>query len=203
MQAIYRLILFNLKYYGVWVMYFIIARFLFLIYYFDSTKLLEANEILSSITFGLRLDLSIAAYVAVIPFILSFLRVFIYGKLIRILHKAYSFGIILVLNGLFLADLFLYSYWNTRIDTTFIRYLNTPELMFASATIAEIILFSGLLVALTFALLSIFNSFFYKNYNESEKLPYYGALILIVILGLLILPMRGGLQTVPINHARL
>ena len=110
MQAIYRLILFNLKYYGVWVMYFIIARFLFLIYYFDSTKLLEANEILSSITFGLRLDLSIAAYVAVIPFIVSFLRVFIYGKLIRILHKAYSFGIILVLNGLFLADLFLYVY---------------------------------------------------------------------------------------------
>ena len=75
MQAVYRLILFNLKYYGVWVMYFIIARFLFLIYYFDSTKLLEANETLSSIAFGLRLDLSIAAYVAVIPFILSFLRV--------------------------------------------------------------------------------------------------------------------------------
>ena len=201
MQAVYRLILFNLKYYGFWVMYFIIARFLFLIYYFDSTKLLEANEILSSITFGLRLDLSIAAYVAVIPFILSFLRVFIYGKLIRILHKAYSFGIILVLNGLFLADLFLYSYWNTRIDTTFIRYLNTPELMFASATTAEIILFSGLLVAITFALLSIFNSFFYKNYNESEKLSYYGAPILIVILGFLILPMRGGLQTIPINQS--
>tara|TARA_B100000767_G_C19771505_1_gene540297 strand:- start:730 stop:2595 length:1866 start_codon:yes stop_codon:yes gene_type:complete len=201
MQALYSSIIFNIKYFGAWVIYFVIARLIFLVYYFDFTKALDKNEFSSIIIYGLRLDLSIAGYLAVIPFLLTFFSVLINGNLIKLFHKTYSFILVLFLNTLFISDLFLYSYWKTRLDTTFLKYLNTPELIFASISNTYIILFLTLVFTLTFGLVNIFNSFFYKEYNTSVRISNIGAPVLLVLLGLLVLPIRGGLQTIPINQS--
>ena len=139
MNALTNKIIFNLKYYGFWVSYFVVARFLFLTYHFNSTKNLEISEFFYVLIYGFRLDLSIAAYVVVLPFSLLILGVFTKRKMLLKVHQTYSWLMVLLMNLLLSIDLFLYSYWNTRLDTTFLRYLNTPELMFASVNMSEIL----------------------------------------------------------------
>ena len=145
MHAVFNAIIFNLKYYGFWVLYFVIARLLFVNYHFDKTKALEPSELFFVFEYGFRLDLSIAAYLVIIPFIFMLFRSFLSEKTVRLAHKTYSFGFVLLMNILLSVDLFLYSYWNARLDTTFIRYLNTTDLMFASTTTGDLILFTGLI----------------------------------------------------------
>ena len=123
MNALTNKIILNLKYYGFWVSYFVVDRFLFLIYHFNSTKNLDISEFFYVLIYGLRLDFSIAAYVVVLPFLMVLLGVFTKSKMLLTIHQTYSLLMVLLMNLLLSIDLFLYSYWNTRLDTTFLRYL--------------------------------------------------------------------------------
>lgn len=201
MQTVFNAISFNLKYYGFWALYFIIARLLFIGYHIEITKTLEPNELLYVFVYGFRLDLSIAAYLVIIPFLLVLFRSFLSERMVRLTHKTYSFGMVLLMNILFSIDLFLYSYWNARLDTTFIRYLNTPDLMFASITTNDLILFTGLTVGLTFLTGYSMSFFFYRAANQIDRSPIWGIPLLTLLTGSLLLPMRGGLQTIPINQS--
>ena len=77
MQAAFDTNIFNLKYYGFWFLYFVIARLLFMGYHFGITKTLAPSELFFVFGYGLLLGLSIAAYLVIIPFILVLLRSFL------------------------------------------------------------------------------------------------------------------------------
>ena len=201
MQAVFNTISFNLKYYFFWVLYFVTARFLFVSYHTDMTKALAPSELFLVFGYGLRLDFSIVAYIVIIPFFLVLFRSFLSERTIRLAHKIYSFGLVLLMNILLSIDLFLYSYWNARLDTTFIRYLNTPDLMFASTSTSDLILFTGLIVGLTFLICYLINIFFYNGVKKIERTPLWGIPVLMLLIGVLLLPMRGGLQTIPVNQS--
>lgn len=84
MQAAFNAFIFNLKYYGFWVLYFVIARLLFIGYHFDITKTLAPSELFFVFGDGLRLDMSIAACIVIIPFVLVLLRSFLSERTVRI-----------------------------------------------------------------------------------------------------------------------
>ena len=97
MQTVLNTIIFNLKYYGFWALYFIIARLLFIGYHVEITKTLEPNELLYVFVYGFRLDLSIAAYLVIIPFFLTLFRSFLSEKSVRLAHRTYSIVMVLSL----------------------------------------------------------------------------------------------------------
>lgn len=84
MQAAFNAFIFNLKYYGFWVLYFVIARLLFIGYHFGITKTLAPSELFFVFGDGLRLDMSIAACIVIIPFVLVLLRSFLSERTVRI-----------------------------------------------------------------------------------------------------------------------
>ncbi|MFY7889529.1 MAG: hypothetical protein ACOVOW_11495, partial [Spirosomataceae bacterium] len=61
----------NLKfyrnYYILWVAHFLIAKLLFLAYHFEKTATLPVKTIALIIIHGLKMDLSFAAYLSVLP----------------------------------------------------------------------------------------------------------------------------------------
>ncbi|MGB2342633.1 MAG: LTA synthase family protein [Flavobacteriaceae bacterium] len=201
MNALTNKIILNLKYYGFWVSYFVVARFLFLIYHFNSTKNLDISEFFYVLIYGLRLDFSIAAYVVVLPFLMVLLGVFTKSKMLLTIHQTYSWLMVLLMNLLLSIDLFLYSYWNTRLDTTFLRYLNTPELMFASVNMSEILVSLLCFSALSYLTFRTINYLIYNKLKEMDRAPLWSLPLLFLMIGVLILPIRGGLQTIPINQS--
>ncbi|MCI2227718.1 LTA synthase family protein [Polaribacter sp. MSW13] len=151
--------------------------------------------------YGLRLDSSFAAYLSFIPFLLLIFSVFSNSKIIENSIKWYSYLILLFINLLLIIDAGLYQSWGVRLDATILTYLNTPEVMIASTSTYQLI--SGTLFWLvsSYIFIKIFHRVISNKIHKIEKGNWLQAPIFLLITALLIIPVRGGLQTIPVNQS--
>lgn len=199
MKAIIQRILFNISYFIYWLFYFFILRSLFLLYYFDKTKELDFNNLIVLPLYSLQLDLSTAAYLSALAFLFICISVFLKNKWTYQILKYYTLNILIIVNLLALFDLALYKPWGIRLDSTPIMYLNTPMEMLASVTNIQLILGFIAWILLNFSFFILFKRLFKNKLLNLSKSKFYHSFLLILFVPLLILPIRGGLQTVPIN----
>ncbi len=175
---------------------------MFLGYQHASTAHLSLRTLLGTFGYGLRLDASAAAYVCMLPFLF-----FVIGSLLprlplQGLIRAYSAAISLVLASLITADLELYRTWGFRLDDTPLQYLNSPQEMAASAGSAPVGLLLGLLLGLLASSWWLYN----KIVEPLAVLPtWFGrgraALAGLLYVALLVVPLRGGTQQIPVNQS--
>lgn len=192
---------FNLKYFLFWIVFFFIARAVFLIYYFDRTVKLEPITIFKTFLYGFQLDASFIGYLSILPFLLIILSIFTTQKGILQAIKYYTYFAIVGNSLLLFIDTGLYAAWGIRLDASLLDYLNTPELMVSSASKSQ--LFIG---GFLWILMSILFCYIYKKLNSTfknniAKGKLYEIIVFVFFIGLLIIPIRGGLQTIPINQS--
>ncbi len=194
---------FQPRYFLFWLLFFAVSRGLFLAYHFAHTRQLAASTLLSTFGYGLRLDASAAAYLCLLPFLL-----FVVDALLRPrwalgrVVGAYSAVVGTVVAVMVTADLELYRTWGFRLDDTPLQYLNSPGEMAASAGSGPI----GLLLALLAGLLLGGWLLYNAVVGQLRPLPaWFGrgraALAGLLCAALLVLPMRGGTQQIPINQS--
>ena len=193
---------FQPRYFLFWLIFFGLGRGLFLAYQHTASARLSGGTILRTFGYGLRLDASAAAYVCVVPFVL-----FIIGSLfprlpLRGLINGYSalMGIILAL--LITADLELYRAWGFRLDDTPLQYLTSPKEVVASAGNATVLLLGALLLSLLISGWGLYKGMV----GPLPPLPaWFGrgraAMAGLLYAGLLVLPLRGGTQQIPLNQS--
>ena len=191
----------NLLYFFSWVAYFFIGRFLFLVFYFNKTKELDFLSILKTFIYGLRLDMSFASYVSAIPFLLILVSAFISPKSIKVLLKAYTYPLLIIITLLMLIDIVLYASWGVRVDATLLTYINTPKVMLAS--VSGLKLFFGILIwlLLSFVFIYLANNIINKLTANLTTKKYWQTFILLLAIGFLIIPLRGGFQEIPVNQS--
>lgn len=184
-----------------WVAYFVLSRIWFLIYYAEKTNELDWKTILQIPLQGLKLDLSFAAYLSIIPFLFFSFSIWISQKYTRKIIKVFTILMIFFINLLMLIDLELYGSWGMRLDSTPLMYLNTPLEMIASISTAALFLsiFVWLVSSLIYAYL--FSKVIDRMIGNLEKGAVWKFPILLFFTGFLILVIRGGLQTIPINQS--
>lgn len=194
-------LLFNITYYFLWVAYFLFARFLFLSYYFDKTSELGFLTTLKTFLYGIQLDFSFAAYLAAIPFLIILFSIWIPKKIIINLIKGYTFLVIFGVNLFMLIDIVLYKSWGVRIDSTLVSYINNPKIMLASVSTTQLI--GGVLIWIIISLFVIyfFNKILNKINAHLTKGKFLEAPIFLIIIGALIIPIRGGFGNIPINQS--
>ncbi len=186
-------------YLGYWVLGFIILKVLFLGYHFQESTALPGLEIFQIIRHGFKLDLSFSAYIAALPFLLIGLSVFIPLPFIRILLKAYTLFVILLISLLSVIDLELFKAWGFRLDATPLSYLNTPQEMIASAGASPLLLLVVILLSCIFLFSMVYLRWIHPILKGAQK-PYPAMVLLFLLLtASLIIPIRGGLQLAPIN----
>lgn len=192
---------FNLKYFFFWIAYFVFARLIFLMYYFDKTQELSFLTISKTVVYGLRLDASFSAYISLLPFLLIVLSIFISNKPILKIIKVYTYFVIVCCTLLLFIDAGLYKAWGIRLDATLLDYLNTPELMVSSASTSQLV-FGGIFWLITSFLFIKFYKKLHQNFLSSITIGHFSeVLISLFLVAFLILPIRGGLQTIPINQS--
>ncbi|MDB5233402.1 MAG: hypothetical protein JWR44_395 [Hymenobacter sp.] len=193
---------FQPRYFLFWLLFFGLGRALFLAYQHTATAQLSLGTILGTFGYGLRLDASAAAYVCLVPFLL-----FIIGSLwprlpLGRLLGIYTGAIGLLLAFLMTADLELYRVWGFRLDDTPLQYLNTPQEMAASAGSAPMLL----LLAMTAGLMLAGWGLYKVVVGPLPPLPaWFGrgraALAGLLYTALLVVPLRGGTQQIPVNQS--
>ncbi|GGF07219.1 LTA synthase family protein [Hymenobacter cavernae] len=195
--------LFQPLYFLFWLVFFVALKALFLGYQSAKAAALSADTLLHVFVYGLRLDASATAYLCLIPFLL-----FAIGSLAGArfptdrLIRLYT-GVMVVLVALLTTvDLELYRAWGFRLDATPLQYLDSPAEMVASAGSAPV---AVLCLLLTGALL--FSWWLYRRLlgRLPALPPRFGrgraALVGMLELILLVVPMRGGVQQIPVNQS--
>ncbi|MFC2110479.1 LTA synthase family protein, partial [Bacteroidota bacterium] len=201
MQSLKNRLLFNLKYFRNWVMFFIVSRFIFLGFYGTKTKELDLFTLLKIPVYGFKLDLAFSAYLAAIPFLLITISVLINNNFIKYILKIYTFAFICLMNLLLLFDLALYGPWGVRLDATPLTYINTPGEMLASVPTRELYLTIIAWLLISYLVSYLFNKTINKSFSNFNQKKIWNFPILLLITGSLVIVMRGGLQNTPINHS--
>ncbi|WP_055562252.1 LTA synthase family protein [Hymenobacter sp. AT01-02] len=194
---------FQPRYFLFWLIYFVLTKALFLLYHSTQTKGLLPEVVASIFGYGLRLDASATAYLSAIPF-----GLFIVGSLagprfpLERLIRFFTAVAAIVVTVLTVADLELYRAWGFRLDATPLQYLNTPGEMAASAGSAPV----ALLLLLLVGLLVVGWVLYTKVVGRIPVLPAgFGrgraALAGVLYMALLVLPLRGGVQQIPVNQS--
>ncbi|HEY4651735.1 MAG TPA: sulfatase-like hydrolase/transferase, partial [Pontibacter sp.] len=188
-------------YFLFWVLFFIVSRAAFLLYHLDNAAQLSSSDIIGTFWYGSKLDFSFASYLSAIPFILAFVGVLWKRFPAAGIIKWYTFVLLGILSVMLAADLELYTHWGFRLDATPLQYLNTPAEMIASAGSAPLLLLAFVALALTGVFILLYKLFFDLKTFKPERLTWLKAFVAFFMIALLILPMRGGVQQIPINQS--
>ncbi|MDX5435674.1 MAG: LTA synthase family protein, partial [Pontibacter sp.] len=149
----------------------------------------------------MRLDASFAAYLSALPFLLMLLS-FLWQRIqAEKVIRYYTLVMVALLSTLLTADLELYSHWGFRLDASPLQYLSSPAEMAASAAGAPLLLL--FMVTLFLAVIFTFlyrRTFDLRRYSHTQNrwLAFGMALLFTAVL---VLPLRGGWQQIPINQS--
>ena len=184
-----------------WLVFFFFARLFFISLQYNSALQETAAGFLGSFWHGLKLDISTTGYYLLIPFLVAVPSLYFNGNWYKIFIRYYTYFLIIFSAIVIVADANLYSYWGFRMDYTPMLYLKTPGEAMASVSTMKIIL-----VFLTIILISACFIFFYNKLVDRlfgdifrVKFLFPGILLFLILLGALIIPIRGGFGVAPIN----
>jgi len=194
-------IFFIIKYWIGWVIFFEITRLVFLLANFKETWQAGFRNFLGSIFYGLRMDMSMAAYIAIPVCIFVLIAILFKPFQKRSLYFTYSAIIILPILMLLFADVGLFKAWGIRVDDSFLKYLSSPKEAWASVSHLPVFAIILLFVVLYALLLYIIKRWLNKIFPSFEATSKWIAVVVLLLAGLFIIPLRGGFQLAPLNQS--
>ncbi|HJZ40114.1 MAG TPA: LTA synthase family protein [Bacteroidales bacterium] len=195
-------LIFFIRYFVFWLVLFLLAKCVFLLYHMNHTITLNAAGVFGIFRHGLLLDLSAVSYITLTPLILLLLTSYSKGTLPFRLISIYTLIVMIPVIIFTLADLEVFKYWGTRLDNTALRFISTPREMLASAAwITIFLLFAGF-VALNILAYLLYRRKIAMQLAHSEKPRWKGLLVFLLLVPFLLLLARGGTGIAPISVSR-
>ncbi len=187
------------RYFIFWMIFFWLDKIIFLIWNFDQTKHLLFSEIAGIFGYGLKMDISMACYLLLIPCLLLSFHLFLNERLLNRFIRIYTIFLLAISSFLAVLDLGLYPHWGTRVNITAFSYINDMVAMKASVSFVDVL--GGLLLggSLVFLFLFLYNRLFPNGLVRKGKVKWDASLFWLLILVALIIPIRGGFDTSPMN----
>jgi phosphoglycerol transferase MdoB-like AlkP superfamily enzyme len=184
-----------------WVVLFQFFRILFLAYHYKKTLELPSTLWVSSALHGLRMDISFAGYILLLPALLLMFTAKKWNWYAKTL-SIFSFIVALVIVLLVVTDLELFKAWGFRIDGTSLHYLATPTEAFASMGAAPVFPLVMLLVALFYLVWKLLKTVIARSLSAFQQTGFiYTIPVFLILAASLIVPIRGGLQLAPMNES--
>jgi len=196
-----RVIILTLRLLIFWMVFFAIQQTLFLLYNRAELKGIPFGHVMLSYYYAIGMNISTACYLMALPAIFLIAAIFIKKKsgLIYIIHTV---NIILIIGYLLIAlfDIGLYSVWGTKINSKAIAYIMFPKEAIISVKAVPYWAFIMIMVAEATAAIFVYKRYFRPGYVAKIKF-LYKAIFSFVLLVILFVGMRGGLQKYPINRS--
>ena len=185
-----------------WILFFIAARLIFLIYSFQMSFDINLKEWFLIFFNGLKLDISVTGYIMAIIAILFIFTSFSSFKVVKWILSGLTFLFLLFSLTIVVSDMELYQNWGFRMDATPLFYLLKPKDAMASVEVwLTIVLVFTMLVLLAFSYY-VFKKFILKHTYSIEKSGILTALVFLFITSAMIIPIRGGIGIAPMNTGK-
>lgn len=180
-----------------WMGVMIIARICFFIYNADLTAQLSWTDILMSMLYGSRMDMSMTGYFLLMSGLILIATVFTQRKWVHYILHGFNMIFVLATCIAVVADLELYHHWGFRLDTTPLFYMGSEAAGSAGSGVI-IKMFIILVVLLTTFTLAYFR-FIVRYVNNLQPTVKKTAILLLVISALMFIPIRGGFSVATMN----
>ena len=193
-------LLYLLKILLFWLVFFSVQRIIFVSYNHTLFHDSPFVEIVKSFLFGIRMDVSVACYLLLFPFVFLLISFFSSHKNIFRVYKYISFTLILLANLVCIANTLLYKEWQTLLGTRALSYLLYPKEIMASISFIYILLVFAFIAVLQFVSIICWNKIAaYTNSTASGFIPKL--IFTFSVFALLTLGARGGWQLIPMNES--
>ena len=196
-------IFFLLIYIFTWVIFFEVARVFFLLSTMDYAKETPSSLVLQSLWYGLKMDLSMTAYLTALVCVFVITSLFIPFFRKRWIYLIYTGVILFIQLLLIITDVESYKAWGTRIDSTPLKFLSTPKEAWASINHLPIVLIIIGLIVIYLLLFWLFRKIISRSIVllGNNKYRFVQALLILLFTVSLIIPIRGGFQLSPLNQS--
>lgn len=186
-----------------WIILFECTRIGFLFANFTETRKAGINNFFGSLLHGLRMDMAMAGYITIPVCFLILVSVWVSVFRKANVYKIYSALIIVIIILITVADVPLYKAWGYRFDATALRYMSNPKEVWATVSNQPLLwMFIGI-VLMCWILIRVFHGRIRNwifRFTESKS-KILSTVVILLLIGLFIIPMRGGLQLAPINQS--
>ncbi|MBL7972488.1 MAG: sulfatase-like hydrolase/transferase [Prolixibacteraceae bacterium] len=188
-----------LKYLVFWLFFFWLTKALFLIYNIDHSGQLSFGEILGIFGYGLKMDVSTVSYLLLLPGLLLAFVYFLPSGFIDRFVRIYTIFFLVIASVLVVLDLGLYPHWGTRVNVTVFNYINDPVAIGASVSLTDLFVALAVSGALIIAFSYIYKQIFPDGFVAGGKVRWYYLPVQLFLVATLIIPIRGGFDTSPLN----
>jgi phosphoglycerol transferase MdoB-like AlkP superfamily enzyme len=184
-----------------WIIFFFFARLFFISVQYHNSFQYPVSGLLGTFFHGIKLDISTTGYYLLIPALFMIPTVWFNGTWYRIIIRWYSYFLIIFSSLVVVADANLYSYWGFRMDYTPMLYLKTPAEAMASVSTMKLFLFFITVALISVLFIYLYNKFIDRLSGGFVRLRLWlpGILFFTILLGSLLIPIRGGFGVAPIN----
>jgi phosphoglycerol transferase MdoB-like AlkP superfamily enzyme len=196
----FKSLIFFVRFFLFWLLFFAIDRFIFLFIFHKKLREIPIGEKISTFYHALRLDISMAAYLVVVPLLIFIYHYFFYKKpLVNFKWIAiYSKILIMIFSLLTIINFNTYREWGSKVNVKVLDFLfEAPGEALASSASSPIFLSFSIyfiLVAIGFYL----NFLIVKRQIEFIKTPIWLKItVSIFLIFLNFLCIRGGLDVAP------
>lgn len=187
------------SYFIFWLLYFVLARGLFLLYHLNLTDDLSSGTVPKTFLHGFRMDLSFAAYICILPFTLYFVKIIFPRFRVQKIIRVYSIVLIILISFLVTADLELYTAWGFRMDATPLQYFKNPAEMTATVSSAPVFMLLLIFAFLSFVSIFALRFFIIRMKPTPGRINFLYVPLGLFLIVVLFIPIRGGIQKIPMN----
>ncbi|RWU10261.1 alkaline phosphatase family protein [Pedobacter chitinilyticus] len=195
----FKSLIFFARYFLFWLLYFAIDRFIFMFIFHVKLRNIPFSEKLATYYHALRLDLSMAAYITIIPLLVYTFWYFSNKKKINFNWvRKYNIVLISMFSFISVINFNIYREWGSKVNSRAIEFaIRTPNESLASSASSPI--FLTLCVLLILLAVGLYLNFILiRREITYVKTPIWAKLIVAVLtLGINFLLIRGGTGTAP------
>lgn len=199
----FKSLLFFIRYFLFWLLFFFIDRLTFLLINAKKLTTVPFSESVATFYHGISLDLSMTAYITVIP-LLSYCYWLLNGRKAIELKwlSTYNKVLIVIFSVISVVNFNIYREWGSKINVRAIGFaFHTPNEALASSASSPIALTLSLLALLTVLGFIIQRRIVQRKLSFESGPLWLRILFIPVLLMCIFLLIRGGLRGSPINQS--
>ena len=195
----FKSLIFFVRFFLLWLLFFAIDRFVFMFIFHKKLRDIPLSDKFYTYYQALRLDLSMAAYIAVIPLIVYLVWLFTKRKIINFNWVVNYNRVLIILFGFFsIINFNTYREWGSKINYSAVApIIFTPKEAIASSGTSPF-LFSMFIWAVLISSGFYLNFLFTKRQIHFVKTPIFLKItVAVLLMGFNFLLIRGGWETAP------
>ena len=158
-------------------------------------------EMLQSYWYGWKMDLSVTAYLLILPYFLLSIQQFINKHWIQRFIYGYSMLLVLLISIIVATELELFVEWGIKLNNKAIGYLEQPAEVFSVTANSVLITIVVLLVLQVFIAQKVYKWLIINRPLRESNSIWRKIIFILIVPVLLIVMIRGGFQQIPINQS--